>query len=53
MTPTCPEEQLINLQVTFEGIKGSKAKHNKGSWKVFFHSFVPVSAFHRIIDDGA
>lgn len=41
------------LQVTLDEVKGSKAKHSKGSWKVFFHSLVPVSAFHRIIDDGA
>lgn len=41
------------LQVTLDEVKGSKAKHSKGSWKVFFHSLVPVSAFHRTIDDGA
>lgn len=42
-----------NLQVTLEGMNGSKAKHNNASWNVFFHSLVPVSAFHKINDDGA
>ena len=40
------------LHVTFDGVNGSNAKHNKLSWNSFFHSLVPVSAFHRTNDDG-